>query len=356
MQGSKLIKVLIGSAAVALFFTLLGIGLSLAGVINITAARLFFALAAFVAIGGIAVSDLVCSKPRKHIIAITSVAALIVAAGFLLLDHWIVGKKADEQANLNVPRIATPALPPATSVAAVEKPQASSGASKIPRKGHSTHLTPKYIPGRTPTAVSVSPASQPPGNTTETYGTDDHVKVQVHHVGIKDQVSATVHRASSAAVPAATPQIIQNAPQGINIGGDNNGTATVNNFGPPERHLTPAQITALDQVAASLPDDMAEWLSLDTENDFESQAYGKEIYKIFANHKKIASGPTIRLVERAPWPKGVCILIQSDKDRNFLLAQTIGTALMHAGITPIYFQGAADLKPGMIKIVVGERE
>jgi len=145
------------------------------------------------------------------------------------------------------------------------------------------------------------------------------------------------------------------APNGIAISGGNVTNPTVNNFSPPERHLTPAQTEELDMLAESLPDSTVQWLTVEAENDPESSTYGSEIRAVFATRNKVKGNDlTLRLVERPPVPRGVYVLVSGEKDHNFSLAQDIANRFAQVGI-PVTFARGSDLEEGQVKIVIGYR-
>jgi hypothetical protein len=98
MEGTrKVVKVFIGSEALALVITLVSQALSLYGVISISLARLFLGLAWIVAVLGVLVSDYLYEKSWEHIAAVTIVCGLVLASVFIGLDTYAVGKKASQE-------------------------------------------------------------------------------------------------------------------------------------------------------------------------------------------------------------------------------------------------------------------
>lgn len=94
VQVGRLAKILIGSATVALFVTLMAVGLALTGYIGMGLARLFFVLAWIVAVVGTAVR----SGPKKHTAGITLIAAIVIGAVLLFLDHTTATARAQQDA------------------------------------------------------------------------------------------------------------------------------------------------------------------------------------------------------------------------------------------------------------------
>ena len=155
--------------------------------------------------------------------------------------------------------------------------------------------------------------------------------------------------------PAAPTVQVNNAPNGIAIGGGTVTNPTVNNFSNPERHLTPEQKTQLESLVTSLPQSVATILTIEAENDPESSTYGDEIRAVFAAQSKVLGNSiTLRLFEQPPVPKGVYVLISGEKDPSFKLAQEIANGLARAGAS-VSFEPGRDLRTGQIKIVVGYR-
>lgn len=155
--------------------------------------------------------------------------------------------------------------------------------------------------------------------------------------------------------PAAPTVQLNNAPNGIAIGGGTVTNPTVNNYSVPERHLSQIQRTEIESLAASLPESTTDFLTVEAENDPESSTYGDEIRAAFAAHGRAGGNQiTLRLVETPPVPKGVYVLISGENDPNFGLAQKIANGLARAGVS-VLFERGTDLREGQVKIVVGYR-
>lgn len=111
-----------------------------------------------------------------------------------------------------------------------------------------------------------------------------------------DEISKSVNRPT------------QNAPNGINIGGNNSGVATVNNA-PPIRRLSPSQLTAIQNVVAS---NETVTYSVRTTNDANSQNYAHDIYDAITSIAKnrLEQGPSVDIGGyangRAPENVNVC--------------------------------------------------
>lgn len=153
--------------------------------------------------------------------------------------------------------------------------------------------------------------------------------------------------------PAPKPPI-QLAPGGINIGRDNNGSATVINNSSPDRHLNESAIAQITELAKSLPDDSAEWLAVESIGTPESSNYAFEIHKLF--HDQSKTGDLITDIGQvAPVPSGVLVLIHDgESDPRFDIAQRIATGLMTAGVQNVTFSSAANVVgQNKVKILVG---
>jgi hypothetical protein len=122
----RIVKVLIGSAAVSLTFTLLTAALTTYGVVNVHAARLMLVLAGLVMIGAITTSDYLCDKSWKHALTVFLFSVVLVSSGLFLLDRWAIRKKAELDARSIPPplskALATPPTPPAIAFVKTLKP------------------------------------------------------------------------------------------------------------------------------------------------------------------------------------------------------------------------------------------
>ncbi len=160
--------------------------------------------------------------------------------------------------------------------------------------------------------------------------------------------SKTEHPQKSPPVPFS-----QNCPNGICNAGDNLGSQTVNNFTPPERHLTSAQVDAIDVLAQSLPDDAPKWFTVESLNTREAVTFGDEIQRILKKHHKTDAGVVVWLSARPPFPSGVVVVVQSEQDEHFKIAQQIATSIEVMGLPKPSFTGGAGLRAGQVKIIVG---
>ncbi len=146
---------------------------------------------------------------------------------------------------------------------------------------------------------------------------------------------------------------LQNCPNGICIGGANSGTATVNNFTPPERHLTPAQVEALNALALSLPGDSVHWFTVEAVNVPECVTFGDEIQRIFKNRGKTDAGVVVWISGRPPFPSGVVVAVRDQQDEHFEIAQRIANSIVAMGLPNPTFIGGTGLRPGQVKIIIG---
>jgi hypothetical protein len=153
--------------------------------------------------------------------------------------------------------------------------------------------------------------------------------------------------------PSAVAPSSQNCPNGVCIGGENSGTATVNNFAPPERHLTPSQVLALNTLAISLPDDAIHWFTVESINVPESITFGDEIQRIFKSHGKTDAGVVIWLSSHPPFPVGVVVAIKNDKSEHFQAAQKIADSIAAMGLPKPSFVSGSGLRPEQVKIIIG---
>ena len=152
--------------------------------------------------------------------------------------------------------------------------------------------------------------------------------------------------------PPAPPSVVNNAPGGIANSGTI-GIATVVHNGLLERHLSQRQRDALKAFAASLPNSMAEWLSVMSTRDDESQAYAKELTDALADPIDSKKRPDL-IVDLGGTNAeftGVHVIIISDADEHFAYAKGLAIAL-NSREAPVNFHSATGLKPGQVKAFI----
>ena len=157
--------------------------------------------------------------------------------------------------------------------------------------------------------------------------------------------------------PIAPNQTI-NAQNGIAIGGGTVTNPTVNNYVPPNRHLTGNQVTTLNQLAEKLPEDFSDRskdrLVIVLVNESEPIKYATEIQQIFEAH-----GKTRGLARGISWagtvPEGIQVLIHSTDDVTYPTAQVIVATLNASGIPVSAFAYVDFVKVGQVQIRVGVR-
>jgi hypothetical protein len=76
---------------------------------------------------------------------------------------------------------------------------------------------------------------------------------------------------------------LQNCPNGICIGGENKGTATVNNYAPPRRVVSPIQRETISRVLLATPEKHKPLLLINGGD--ETQAYALQLAPIFQSSK-----------------------------------------------------------------------
>ena len=152
------------------------------------------------------------------------------------------------------------------------------------------------------------------------------------------------------------PAVSQTCNNGICIGGENSGTATVNNYVPTARHLTTDQIAALDAFALSMPEDAKNWFTVESINTPECVTYGDEIQRIFKNRDRTVASVVIWLTAGPPLPTGVVVAVSSEQDEHFSVAQNVANKLSNLGLPDVKFTRGTRLKPGQVKVIVGVQE
>jgi len=161
------------------------------------------------------------------------------------------------------------------------------------------------------------------------------------------------HIKTAAPTPKISPALpsSQSCPNGICIGGENNGNPTVNNFAPPDRHLTEKETSDLATFRNMLP--LAVTIDMVTIEDTESQILASEI-------KEALRVPGDRYGTGGGWstghnPKGIEIDIGEVTDVNLVrLAIQLKTILLP--IDPnLSIKKMSDPQKGRLMIVVGSR-
>jgi hypothetical protein len=145
----------------------------------------------------------------------------------------------------------------------------------------------------------------------------------------------------------------QNAPNGINIGGNNSGVATVNNA-PPIRRLSPSQLTAIQNVVAS---NETVTYSVRTTNDANSQNYARDIYDAISSiaKQRLEQGPIVDLGGygngRAPENVNVC---SGQTGIGHDLALKLVSILRSDETTNVIFwYGCSNVSDNQVSIIVG---
>jgi hypothetical protein len=175
------------------------------------------------------------------------------------------------------------------------------------------------------------------------------------HQAIQNAYKSTPQPSVQTANP--TPQVqINSAQNGIAIGGGTVTNPTVNNYAPPNRHLTENQITALNQLAEKLPQDFSDRskdrLIIVSVNESEPIKYATEIQKIFEAHGKTRE-LTYGITWQGPVPEGIQVLIHSTDDLTYPTAQLIVATLNASGIPVSAFAYVDFVKVGQIQVRIG---
>jgi hypothetical protein len=154
------------------------------------------------------------------------------------------------------------------------------------------------------------------------------------------------------AVPVPTTQ---SCPGGICAGGDINGSPTVNNFAPPDWHLTSEQIDGLKNIANNLPN--AVHIEMQLDSNPNSRTYGIEVHNVFKSINPQTSDPAIVFAwsGNGESPEGILVFVRAYQDVAAKTGRDIQNALMGSSVPPIRFGIKPWLKDGEVEIVVGIR-
>jgi hypothetical protein len=144
------------------------------------------------------------------------------------------------------------------------------------------------------------------------------------------------------------------APNGIANAAPNFGNQNVNNFAPPERHLTKQESADLATVVASMPDPSI--IKVEGAPDVESQAFSLEIWAPFRARgvKDDMDHYPIPLLWSGNGIRTIAVLLHDDTGNEFPYAQRIASILKHNDPNLI-FQGDSSVSPGRITILIGPR-
>jgi hypothetical protein len=152
-----------------------------------------------------------------------------------------------------------------------------------------------------------------------------------------------------ATVPAAPPPPLQvSAPDGVAIGRDNYGNPTVNNYAPPDRHITASQRDAILAVFDSLPAGV--YVQVYTANASEPSTFGQEISNLIPK-----SHAQDRIIDLEPSPKGLYLIVHDEKDDSAPYATRLASAMGGSGITVTGVLARPYMHPGVIRIFVCEQ-
>jgi small basic protein len=294
-KASTFLKIMFGSSIFALFVSLVLGGLSSSGVPSMIATHTLFCVATLSAVIGVVTSELILQQ-NKAVIVLSGVFVLFIVGGcLLLLDQRLQTQRNQLDSLLTPPKPAPPSIPAHTPLKPPPAPEiVNSG--KVTGEGN---VVGNFVKG-----------------------------------------SGNVLGGNS----------VSSGKSGISIGRDNNGSATVNNFERPYRHLTDNQKKALQEIADSLPADSS-FLHIEQVNDPETLKYGGEIAQFF---KSKTNQIGVGLSYPTGMPEGVNVVIDSDKEPLYPVAQRIATAFYNSGI-PVNFTRFANPRPGTIYIVIGVR-
>jgi hypothetical protein len=154
-------------------------------------------------------------------------------------------------------------------------------------------------------------------------------------------------------ISRAASRPTQNAPNGINIAGNNNGVATVNNI-PPQRRLSASQLAAIQEVVTSNENVT---YRVRTTNDANSQNYAHDLYDAISPvaKRRLEQGPIVDLGGygngRAPENVNVC---SGQTGPGHDLASKIVKILTNEGTTKVtWLYGCSEAPGDEIAIVVG---
>jgi hypothetical protein len=245
MQPAKLTKIIIGSTSFALVIALVTAALTVYGIIDAGLARVLLFLAWFIAVGGVATSKTVRSKPRNRAVLIGLSFAIIFGGSLIWLDQWAVAKKKEQDARTapaNLPRwMLQPPAPPDIAFA------------KPPKRIILTVQTGDIRAGNNSVIA--------PGATQRSEG-----NLSPNIVGNDNPVGNTQN-------PTAI------APNGIANAAPNLGTQTVNNYAPPQ-----PQYSFTEEVITPLP----------------ASGDGEKIMKIHISPDRPAHGAVIGIIFSGP--------------------------------------------------------
>lgn len=210
------------------------------------------------------------------------------------------------------------------------------------RKEH--HAVPK-------TTVEQQPSAPPPTSLISPPSAPTQSSAKPHH-----HLPRTTEATTKPSTPTSSPTVQQNCPNGICIGGDNLGSATVNNFGPPTRKLSSQQISALSEIASRIPD--SQTVDLFTANTKESDEYGTAIQEAMnkaAKPPQLKPGPTTSLVPFSkPAPTGTVICVKEFSSPTMALAKEIGNVLVSDPIVKGTISRCSGVEDNEVRIIIAE--
>jgi hypothetical protein len=168
----------------------------------------------------------------------------------------------------------------------------------------------------------------------------------------------TTGKNSVAAPTTRSPRVEISAPNGIAIGGNNNGTATVNNLGPPSHRPTNQQRDLLASILSAHTGKITVW-AVNSDND--AMLLGQDLYDVLkaSGWQVEGSGPEA-VFQTQPSTADVYVFIHSEPGEQGSFstrdpaAVNLVKALKSLGLT-LELGRSEKVPMGVLKIVVNAR-
>jgi hypothetical protein len=168
----------------------------------------------------------------------------------------------------------------------------------------------------------------------------------------------TTDKSSVAAPTTRSPRVAISAPNGIAIGGNNNGTATVNNLGPPSRRPTSQQRDLLASILSAHAGKIKVW-AVSSDND--AMLLGQDLYDVLkASGWQVGGSGPEAVLQTQPSTADVYVFIHSEPGEQGSFstrdpaAVNLVKALKSLGLT-LELGRSEKVPMGVLKIVVNAR-
>jgi hypothetical protein len=316
----NLLRGVLGSGVFALVVAAVCAHLSLAGVIDIFAARIALCLGWLAAVVGVLISETLCEQSVKHRIIYTLSTGLIVGVTFIALDAWTVGYKANQQAGLSKKDILDTIKDGLSADAKLSENLQIKVLRKNEQKQKETTPESAEAKSESEKQQSIQPKSTEEPDFLTTKRTPPEKKSQAQPNDSNNQQKLS----------SASERSVQNynAPQGIIIGGGTVNNPTVNNYGPKKM----PELSSYQQnlVSARFQGFQGRSVFIDIDQPTEDMhKFGMTLESALATHMRVTLSEGIFSGGCAIRPRGISFMVGVNRLAE---AKLLWNALVEIGI------------------------